>query len=57
MAVTHLKQAEKTAASGEGDVRETVRRVLDEIEAGGDANQPALPKARMTEVPHPFRDQ
>ena len=57
MAVTHLIQAEKTAASGEGDVRETVRRVLDEIEAGGDANQPALPKARMTEVSHPFRDQ
>ena len=37
MAVTYLKQAEKTAATGEGDLRETVQRILDEIEAGGDA--------------------
>lgn len=37
MAVTWLKKAEKTAASGEQDVRATVQRILDEIEAGGEA--------------------
>ena len=37
MAIRYLKQAEKTATTGEQDIRETVRRMLDEIEAGGDA--------------------
>jgi len=37
MAVRYLKQAEKTAATGEQDVRATVQGILDEIEAGGDA--------------------
>ncbi len=36
MAVRYLKKAEKTAATGEQDVRETVARMLDEIEAGGE---------------------
>ena len=36
MAVEYLKKAEKTAASDEQDVRETVANVLAEIEAGGD---------------------
>ena len=37
MTVRYLKKAEKTAASGEEDVRATVQAILDEIEAGGDA--------------------
>jgi len=37
MSVLYLKKAEKTAATGEQDVRETVQKILDEIEAGGDA--------------------
>ena len=36
MSVQYLKKAEKTAATGEQDVRETVQSILDEIEAGGD---------------------
>ncbi len=32
----YLKKAEKTAATGEQDVRDTVQAILDEIEAGGD---------------------
>ncbi len=36
MAVTHLKSASKTAASGAENVRQTVRQILSEIEAGGD---------------------
>ena len=37
MAVTYLKKAQKSATSGEADVREAVQGILDEIEAGGDA--------------------
>ncbi len=37
MATQYLKRAEKTAASGEADVREAVERMLREIEAGGEA--------------------
>ena len=37
MAVRYLKKAEKTAATGEEDVRATVQAILDEIEAGGEA--------------------
>jgi sulfopropanediol 3-dehydrogenase len=37
MAVSYLKKAEKTAATGEEDVRATVQAILDEIEAGGEA--------------------
>lgn len=37
MTLEYLKKAEKTSATGEQDVRETVQRILDEIEAGGDA--------------------
>ena len=37
MSVRYLKKAEKTAASGEQDVRATVQAILDEIEAGGEA--------------------
>jgi sulfopropanediol 3-dehydrogenase len=36
MATQYLKRAEKTAASGEADVREVVERMLREIEAGGE---------------------
>lgn len=36
MSVQYLKKAEKTAATGEQDVRETVQTILNEIEAGGD---------------------
>ena len=36
MAVRYLKRAEKTAATGEQDVRASVQAILDEIEAGGD---------------------
>jgi len=36
MALEYLKKAEKTSATGEQDVRATVQRILDEIEAGGD---------------------
>ena len=37
MATTYLKRANKTAATGEADVRATVQTMLDEIEAGGEA--------------------
>ncbi|MDH3474080.1 MAG: histidinol dehydrogenase [Rhodospirillales bacterium] len=37
MAVSYLKKAEKTAATGEEDVRATVQAILDAIEAGGEA--------------------
>ncbi|MEV8466960.1 histidinol dehydrogenase [Fluviibacterium sp. DFM31] len=37
MARHYLKKATRTAASDESDVRDTVARILDEIEAGGDA--------------------
>ncbi len=37
MVVEYLKKAEKTAATGEQDVRATVQAILDDIEAGGDA--------------------
>lgn len=36
MAIEHLKTATKTSATGAGDVRDTVQKILDEIEAGGD---------------------
>ena len=36
MSVRYLKKAEKTAATGEEDVRVSVQTILDEIEAGGD---------------------
>jgi len=36
MAMEHLKTATKTSATGAGDVRETVQKILDEIETGGD---------------------
>jgi sulfopropanediol 3-dehydrogenase len=36
MAITYLKKATKTSATGESDVRTTVQTILDEIEAGGD---------------------
>jgi sulfopropanediol 3-dehydrogenase len=36
MAITYLKKASRTAATGEADVRATVRIILDEIEKGGD---------------------
>ncbi len=36
MTVEYLKKADKTSATGEQDVRETVQTVLNEIEAGGD---------------------
>lgn len=36
MTVEYLKQASKTAATGEQDVRAAVQTILDEIEAGGD---------------------
>ncbi len=37
MAVEYLKKADKTAATGEQDVRATVQAILDDIEAGGEA--------------------
>ena len=37
MTVRYLKKAEKTAATGEEDVRATVQSILDDIEAGGEA--------------------
>ena len=37
MSVRYLKKAEKTAATGEQDVRATVQAILEEIEAGGEA--------------------
>ena len=37
MPVTYLKKADKSAATGEQDVRATVQAMLNEIEAGGDA--------------------
>ena len=37
MATHYLKKAEKTAATGEQDVRATVQSILDEIESGGEA--------------------
>ena len=37
MAIEYLKKAEKTAATGEEDVRELVSRMLREIEDGGEA--------------------
>lgn len=36
MFINYMKRAEKTASTGEDDVRKTVQTVLDEIEAGGD---------------------
>lgn len=36
MPVRYLKKAQKTAATGEQDVREVVQRMLDEIEKGGE---------------------
>ena len=36
MTTEYLKKAEKTAATGEEDVRATVQAILDEIEAGGE---------------------
>ena len=37
MAISYLKRASKTAATGEADVRATVQTMLAEIEAGGEA--------------------
>ena len=37
MTIEYLKKAEKTAATGEQDVRATVQEILDAIEAGGEA--------------------
>ena len=36
MAIEYLKKAEKSAATGEADVRETVANILSEIESGGE---------------------
>ncbi|MEM7172913.1 MAG: histidinol dehydrogenase [Pseudomonadota bacterium] len=36
MSVRYLKKAEKTSATGEQDVRETVQSILNDIEAGGE---------------------
>jgi sulfopropanediol 3-dehydrogenase len=36
MAITYLKKAEKTSATGEADVRDIVNTMLGELEAGGD---------------------
>ena len=36
MAISYVKKAERTAATGEQDVRATVQSILDEIEEGGD---------------------
>ena len=36
MSVQYLKKAEKTAATGEQDVRATVQAILDDIESGGE---------------------
>tara|TARA_R110000787_G_scaffold181008_3_gene293082 strand:- start:15953 stop:17260 length:1308 start_codon:yes stop_codon:yes gene_type:complete len=36
MPINYLKHADKTASTGEQDVRKTVQTVLDEIEVGGD---------------------
>ncbi len=36
MAITYLKTAPKTSATGADDVRDTVQAILNEIEAGGD---------------------
>ncbi len=36
MSINYMKRADKTASTGEQDVRKTVQTVLDEIEAGGD---------------------
>ncbi len=36
MPIRYVKKAEKTAATGEQDVRELVQRILNEIEEGGD---------------------
>ena len=36
MAIEYLKRAQKTAATGEQDVRATVQAILEEIEAGGE---------------------
>ncbi len=37
MAIEYLKKAPKTSTSDAGDVRDTVQKILDEIEAGGEA--------------------
>ncbi|GAB5469692.1 MAG: histidinol dehydrogenase [Rhodospirillales bacterium] len=37
MSIHYAKKAEKTAATGEADVRATVQAILDEIESGGEA--------------------
>jgi sulfopropanediol 3-dehydrogenase len=37
MGIEYLKKAEKTAATGEGDIRAQTQAILDEIEQGGDA--------------------
>lgn len=37
MSRTYLKQAKLTAKSGASEVHDTVREILDDIEAGGDA--------------------
>ena len=37
MSIEYLKKAEKSAATGEQDVRATVQSILNEIEAGGEA--------------------
>jgi sulfopropanediol 3-dehydrogenase len=37
MAIEHVKKASKTSATGESDTRETVARMLKEIEEGGEA--------------------
>lgn len=36
MTIEYLKKADKTSATGGGDVRETVQNILDDIEAGGE---------------------
>ena len=37
MAIRYLKKAEKTSATGEGETRATVQRMLEELEQGGEA--------------------
>ena len=37
MSLHYLKKADMTSTTDAGDVRETVQKILDDIEAGGEA--------------------
>ena len=54
MAIEYLKKAEKTAATGEQDVREIVQGILDDIEQGGD-EAPPVPKGLPDKLDRPPR--